>query len=102
MKGLAVCLRVIAAAWPDRQIVQASLAQLTWYHHIALLEKLDSPAPRLWYAARALERGWFRSILAFRIDAQVHRRRGKAQTNCAKRSKILSTPRTDGYLTRLR
>jgi len=30
-----------AAAWPDRQIVQASLAQLPWYHHIALLERLD-------------------------------------------------------------
>ena len=34
------------AAWPERQIVQASLAQLTWYHHIALLEKLDRTAAR--------------------------------------------------------
>jgi hypothetical protein len=44
-------MRAFAAAWPDRSIVQAPLAQLTWYHHIALLEKLDSPEPRLWYAA---------------------------------------------------
>jgi predicted nuclease of restriction endonuclease-like (RecB) superfamily len=74
-------MRAFAAAWPERQIVQASLAQLTWYHQIALLEKLDSPAPRLWYAAKTLEHGWSRNILALQIDAQAHRRQGKAQTN---------------------
>lgn len=73
-------MRAFAAAWPDRQIVQASLAQLPWYHHIALLEKLDRPEPRLWYAARTLEHGWSRNILAFQIEAQAHRRQGKAQT----------------------
>ena len=31
----------VASAWTDREIVQAPLAQLTWYHHLALLEKLD-------------------------------------------------------------
>lgn len=74
-------MRAFAAAWPERSIVQASLAQLTWYHHIALLEKLDDPASRLWYAARTLEHGWSRNILALQIDAQAHRRHGKAQTN---------------------
>ena len=74
-------MRAFAAAWPDRKIVQASLAQLPWYHHIALLEKLDSPEPRLWYAAKTLEQGWSRNILAVQIDTQAHRRHGKAQTN---------------------
>jgi predicted nuclease of restriction endonuclease-like (RecB) superfamily len=74
-------MRAFSAAWPDRQIVQAPLAQLTWYHHIALLEKLDRPEPRLWYAARTLEYGWSRNILALQINAQAHRRQGKAQTN---------------------
>ena len=74
-------MRAFAAAWPDRPIVQASLAQLPWYHHIALLEKLDSPEPRLWYAARTLEHGWSRNVLAFQIQAQAHLRQGKAQTN---------------------
>jgi len=36
-------------------IVQASLAQLPWYHHLALLDKLDSAANRLWYAGEAAE-----------------------------------------------
>jgi hypothetical protein len=37
----------------DRLVVQASLAQLTWYHRIALMEKLHNPESRLWYAAFA-------------------------------------------------
>jgi predicted nuclease of restriction endonuclease-like (RecB) superfamily len=47
-------MRAFAAAWPEREIVQAALAQLTWYHNIALLEKLKIPEERLWYAAFAL------------------------------------------------
>ena len=74
-------MRAFAAAWPERQIVQEVLAQLSWYHQIALLEKLDGPELRLWYAAKALEYGWSRNILAFQIQAQAHRRQGRAQTN---------------------
>lgn len=74
-------MRAFAGAWPDRQIVQAPLAQLTWYHHIALLEKLNNPEIRLWYAARTLEHGWSRNILALQIETQAHQRSGKAQTN---------------------
>lgn len=35
-------MRAFAAAWPERAIVQEPLAQIPWYHHIALLEKLDN------------------------------------------------------------
>jgi predicted nuclease of restriction endonuclease-like (RecB) superfamily len=51
MKGLSPrnlkYMRAFAAAWPDRAVVQAPLAQLTWYHNIALLEKVDKKADRL-------------------------------------------------------
>ena len=36
-------------------IVQTPLAQLLGYHHLALLDKLGSPADRLWYAGKAVE-----------------------------------------------
>ena len=45
--------RVPIKAGPDLRVVQASLAQLTWYHRIALIEKLHNPESRLWYAALA-------------------------------------------------
>lgn len=74
-------MRAFAATWPDREIVQAPLAQLTWYHNIALLEKLNAPEERLWYAAKSLEHGWSRNILTLQIEAKAYRRAGKAQNN---------------------
>jgi predicted nuclease of restriction endonuclease-like (RecB) superfamily len=43
-------MRAFAKAWPQITIVQEALAQLPWYHNIALLEKLKSEEERLWYA----------------------------------------------------
>lgn len=70
--------RISAAMSP---IVQAPLAQLSWYHHLALLDKLSSPADRLWYAAKTVEHGWSRNVLALQIEAGLHQRQGKAVTN---------------------
>ena len=36
-------MRAFAEAWPDTEFVQAVLAQLPWYHQLALLDKLSSP-----------------------------------------------------------
>jgi predicted nuclease of restriction endonuclease-like (RecB) superfamily len=74
-------MRAFAAAWPDAEVVQRTVAQLSWGQNIKLLEKLDQPDDRLWYAARTLEHGWSRDILAIQIETQAHRRHGKAQNN---------------------
>lgn len=74
-------MRAFAAAWPDRVVVQAALAQVTWYHNITLLEKLNTPEDRLWYAAQTVEHGWSRNILAIQIQTHAHLRQGKAQNN---------------------
>ncbi len=42
-------MRAFAAAWTEEEIVQAPLGQLTWYHHLTLLDKLDSRELRLAY-----------------------------------------------------
>ena len=76
-------MRAFAAAWPDRAIVQAPLAQLPWYHHSALLEKLEKREERLWYAQRVIEQGWSHNILELQIQARVHTRQGKALSNFA-------------------
>jgi predicted nuclease of restriction endonuclease-like (RecB) superfamily len=76
-------MRAFAAAWPEWAIVQEPLARIPWYHHIALLEKLDDPTERLWYAGRAIEQGWSHNILVLQIQAQAHVRHGKAITNFA-------------------
>lgn len=74
-------MRAFASTWTEREIVQAPLAQLTWYHHLALIEKLDDKAVRRWYAVRTVEHGWSRNILALQIAGRLHARQGKALTN---------------------
>jgi hypothetical protein len=46
--------RAFAAAWPEGAIVQAPLAQLPWYHHVTLIDRLLGSELRLWCAAAAI------------------------------------------------
>lgn len=77
-------MRAFAAAWPEREIVQEALAQITWYHNIALLEKLTGSEERLWYAREIIKNGWSRNVLALQIESRLHERQGKAITNFKK------------------
>jgi predicted nuclease of restriction endonuclease-like (RecB) superfamily len=61
--------------------VQEVLAQLPWYHQLALLDKLPSPETRQWYAAKAIEHNWSRNILAMQIETRLMARSGTAVTN---------------------
>ncbi len=74
-------MRAFAAAWPDRQIVQQVAAQIPWFHNCVLLDKLDDPAVRLWYARKACEEGWSRNMLVLQIERRLHERQGQAVTN---------------------
>jgi predicted nuclease of restriction endonuclease-like (RecB) superfamily len=56
-------------------------ASLPWGHNLLLLHKLEKPTDRLWYAAKAVEHGWSRNVLALQIEAGLHTRQGKAVTN---------------------
>jgi predicted nuclease of restriction endonuclease-like (RecB) superfamily len=88
MKGLSrsnlLYMRAFAQAWPDPEFVQAVLGQLSWYHQIALLEKLKSQEERAWYAQAAISNGWSRNVLVLQIENRTHERQGAAITNFAK------------------
>ena len=59
-------MRAFAAAWPERSIVQHTVAQLSWRQNIALLEKLRSSGDRLWYAAKpSWSRAWSRIFRSY-------------------------------------
>ncbi|WP_443440704.1 PDDEXK nuclease domain-containing protein [Glutamicibacter arilaitensis] len=73
--------RSVADTWTAMAIVQPTLAQLPWYHHKALLEKLDDESTRLWYARMALCEGWSRNHLVRLIMTRLHERSGQATSN---------------------
>lgn len=85
-------MRAFAEAWPDAQFVQEVLAQLPWYHQLALLDKLDTPESRRWYAAKAIEHNWSRNILVMQIETRLLERQGKAVNNFEQR---LPAPQSD-------
>ncbi|MGB5915198.1 MAG: PDDEXK nuclease domain-containing protein [Phormidesmis sp.] len=74
-------MRKFAEAYPDREIVQRSAAQIPWRHNQVLLEKLKDREKRLWYAQQSLESGWSRDILIMQIESDLYQRQGGAFTN---------------------
>lgn len=85
-------MRAFADAYPDEAIVQQAVGQLPWGHNLALLDKLDAPEVRAWYAARALEFGWSRNVLVHQIESRLHERQGSAETNF---ERTLPAPQSD-------
>jgi predicted nuclease of restriction endonuclease-like (RecB) superfamily len=61
-------MRKFSELFPDFEIVQEPLAQLTWYHHQALMDKTSDMTQYLWYAAKTFENGWSRNILVHKDD----------------------------------
>lgn len=76
-------MRLFATAWPDKAIVQRTVARLPWRSNLTLLEKLDQPDLRLWYAHQALEQGLSKDMLALQIESRLYERQGGALNNFA-------------------
>lgn len=74
-------MRKFAEEYPEREIVQVVLAQLTWYHNITLIEKIDSASERRWYAQQTVRNGWSRNVLVHQIELNLYQRQGRITHN---------------------
>jgi predicted nuclease of restriction endonuclease-like (RecB) superfamily len=74
-------MRAFAEAWPDGEFVQQVVALLPWGHNVRLLDALNAPEERSWYARQAIEHGWSRNVLVHQIDSNLFARQGSALTN---------------------
>ena len=79
----------------NKSIVQAPLAQLTWYHHITLLDKVKDIEERIFYIYQTAQHGWSRNVLVHQIEGNLYHRQGKAINNFS-----LSLPSTQSDLDR--
>jgi len=68
------------------------MASLPWGHNLVLLHKLESNAGRFWYAHKAVEHGWSRTVLTHHIETELHKREGNAVTNF---KRTLPPPQSD-------
>ena len=85
-------MRAFAEAYPDEPFVQAVLAQITWYHNIAILEKVADRKQREWYIRNTVEHGWSRNVLVHQIESRLMERQGSAPSNFAR---TLPAPQSD-------
>lgn len=85
MKGFSVrnlnYMRKLAEAYPDFEIVQTVSAQLSWSHHILLLDKFSDEKLRLWYMLKSSEQSWSFRILQHQIDMKAHEQFGLLPNN---------------------
>ena len=87
-------MKRFAKEWPDKKIVQRTVAQTPWRSNITLLEKLGNSEMRLWYAEKVLELGLGKDMLVHQIDTKLHLRIGSSVNNFKK-----AIPPTDSDLT---
>jgi predicted nuclease of restriction endonuclease-like (RecB) superfamily len=74
-------MRKFAKEWPEREIVQRTVALIPWRSNITLLDKLTDKNSRLWYAQKTLELGLGKDMLAIQIETKLYERQGKAISN---------------------
>ncbi|MFT4010935.1 MAG: PDDEXK nuclease domain-containing protein [Nocardioidaceae bacterium] len=75
-------MRAVAAAYPDG-IVQPLAGRLSWTHLVTLVEQLDDPEIRVWYAEATARNGWSKRVLLNQIKNRTHLRVGAAPSNFA-------------------
>lgn len=68
-------------SYTEMQKMQAPLAQISWYHHTTLLDKVKNEDERQFYIQKAIENGWSRNVMVAQIESKLHERQGKAIHN---------------------
>jgi len=74
-------MRKFAEAWPSLELVQRSVALIPWRSNITLLDKLNDPELRLWYAQQTIALGFGKDMLVFQIESELHKRMGASVQN---------------------
>jgi predicted nuclease of restriction endonuclease-like (RecB) superfamily len=61
-----------------------AVSEIPWGHNIVLLQQVERPEERLWYAEQTCAQGWSRAVLQAQIAKKAYTRQGKATTNFAR------------------
>ncbi|MFJ2739422.1 YhcG family protein [Streptomyces sp. NPDC087440] len=73
-------MQQLARTWVE-PIVQQPVGQLPWGHIVSLMNKCETRPEQDFYAQRAIQHGWSRSVLDLQIKQRLHEREGAALNN---------------------
>jgi predicted nuclease of restriction endonuclease-like (RecB) superfamily len=88
-------MKKFAVMFPDNGIVQATLAQLTWYHLQALMDKVSGNNIYLWYVEKCIENGWSRDVLVHQIEINLYERQALTDGKVSNFSQVLPSPQSE-------
>lgn len=90
MKAFYLAYEIVSQA--VTQLDDLPIFQIPWGQNIVILIKSKDTDERLWYAQKAIEYGWSRTILEMQIESNLYNREGKAITNF---KQLLPSPLSD-------
>ena len=87
-------MKKFAEKFQDIEFVQVPLAQITWYHQMALMDKTKTNDEYIWYAEKTVEAGWSRDVLVHQIEYKLYERQLLAEKTTNFQN-ILSLPQSE-------
>ncbi len=88
-------MKLFAQAYPKAEFGQALPDQLTWTHHIILIQQVDDASQRQWYAVKAVENGWSYRALKEQIQSDLYKRQANKQLKTTNFHERLPSPQSD-------
>lgn len=85
-------MRALALAYPEKDIVQQLVAQISWSHNIRLLDTVKDKDEREWYIKQTALYGWSRNVMLHQIETDLYRQKTNALSNF---KKTLPQPQSD-------
>lgn len=87
-------MKKFAEKFKEIEFVQVPLAQITWYHHMALMDKTKENEQYIWYVEKTVEAGWSRNVLVHQIEYMLYERQLLAEKTTNFKN-ILSSPQSE-------
>lgn len=78
------CIEIVQA--PPAQLkgkdkISNMLAQISWYHHVLILDRVKDKEAREFYIIKTIQNGWSCNVLSAQIESKLHLRMGGAISN---------------------
>lgn len=67
-------MKKFANLFSEDDIDDNDFAAVTWYHHIALMDKTKDVEQYIWYLRKAIDNGWSRNTLVMQIETDLYSR----------------------------
>lgn len=67
-------MKKFAMTFTEDEIDEYGFSSITWYHHMALMDKVKDKIQYAWYAQRTVENGWTRDVLVMQIETGLYSR----------------------------